>query len=217
MDRKIKLAIVDDNEFFRQGLVEIINSVKNLKVVIEVSNGKELIQALKNHKPNVVLLDLKMPVMDGIKTTEYLSKNCADVKILILTVSNDDVVLHDLIEKGANGFLKKGSDMENITDAIYTVMKHKYYFSGHDLKAIVAATQDSDRTSVLDKVNLTKRELEVLKLICRQFTNKEISDKLFISMRTVHGHRNKILRKTKAGNTVGLVTFAIKHGLIKNY
>src|ERR1700752_3684015 len=116
MNKKIKLALVDDNEFFRQGLTEIIHSVKDFKVVIEVSNGKELIKAIRKEKPNVVLLDLKMPVMDGLKTTEYLSKNHSDIKILILTVSSDDSILHHLIEKGANGFLKKGSDMEKIAD-----------------------------------------------------------------------------------------------------
>src|ERR1700740_3171058 len=158
MNKKIKLALVDDNEFFRQALIDIVHSVKDFKVIIAVSNGKELIKALKKHSPTVVLLDLKMPVMDGIKTTEYLSKHYPDIKILILTVSNDDAVLYNLIEQGANGFLKKGRDMENIIDAIYTVTKHKYYFSGHDLKKIVAANDDNDSTTILSKVNLTKRE-----------------------------------------------------------
>jgi two-component system response regulator DegU len=214
MKRLIKLAIVDDNVFFRKSLANLIGSCKDFEIIIEASDGKELIHALEKQKPDVVLLDLEMPGMNGIKTTHYLSKHHPDIKNLILTMHNDEKLSHHLIEKGANGFLLKDADLNKLIDAIYTVSKHEYYFAGWDLQRIIAAKKIKKKRMLVKGTQFTGRELEVIDLICQQYTNKEISDRLFISMRTVDGHRDSILQKAQARNAVGLVMYAIRNGLI---
>ena len=214
MNESIKLAIVDDSPFFRTGLIHLIQAHGNLKIIMECSNGKELITVLKEAKqmPDIILLDLEMPVMDGIKTAKYLSKHYPKIKILILTIHQDYRIIRHLLDK-VNGFLKKEKNIDKVLDAIHTIYQHDFYFAGLDFKKIIT---DNKPVSA-SKVNFTKRELEVLRLICQQYTNKKISAKLFISIRTVHGHRENILKKTNTKNATGLVIYAVKHNLISDY
>ena len=217
MDKLIRLAVVDDNEFFRAGLVTRINIQNNLKVVVERSNGRELIDAIEieNEKFEIALLDLEMPVMNGFKTIDYLSKHHPKIKVLVLTGHNDEKFLRHLIGKGVNGFLLKGAQkIENVFEAINIIHRYDYYYAGLDMKKIM-----SSKNLILseEEITFTERQLEIVELICQQHTDKEISKKLFISARTVQGHKNVIFKKTNTHSSLGLAMYAVKNNLINGY
>ncbi len=215
MKKSIKLAVVDDQHLFRKGLISLIKEFEEIDIVIEASNGNEFVEKLKTKKPAVVLLDLEMPVMDGIETTEFLQRKYPEIKILILTMHNEEEIILHLLEKGAHGFLLKDQPIETLVDAIYAVIENGYYFNDHISKVMVKGLVRTQKIKPnFHEVRLSEREIEVVKLICKEYTNKEIADKLFISVRTVDGHREKILQKTKAKNTVGIVMYAIKNNLL---
>lgn len=213
--KKIKLAVVDDQLLFRRGIISLIKEFEEIEVVIEAGNGKELIEAIKKRKPHIVLLDLQMPVMDGIETTAYLSEKYPDIKILILTMHDDDEFILHLIEKGANGFLLKNNSIDIVIDAIYSIVENGYYFNDRISKTMIKGLVRSKKIKpVFQSVSLSDREIEVIILICKEYTNKEISERLCISIRTVENHRDKILEKTGARNTAGIVMFALKNNLL---
>jgi two-component system response regulator DegU len=216
MKKSIKLAVVDDQHLFRKGLISLIKEFDELDIVIEASNGNELIEKLKTtKKPAVILLDLEMPGMDGIETTGYLQRKYPEIKILILTMHNEEEIILHLIEKGAHGFLLKDHPIETLVDAIYAVIDNGYYFNDHVSKVMVKGLMRTQKIKPsFNEVRLTEREIDVIRLICKEYTNKEIAEKLFISVRTVDGHREKILQKTKAKNTVGIVMFAVKNNML---
>jgi len=213
--KKIKLALVDDQALFRKGLISLIAEFEELKIVIESQNGQEFIEALKGAKPHVVLLDLQMPVMDGIEVTKYLVKRYPEIKIIILTMHDDEEFVLHLAEIGAHGFLLKSSDIETVVDAIYAVRGGKYYFK-EDISTLLVKglTKNSKIKQGFSDPQLTEREMEVVRLICKEYTNREISEKMGVSLRTVDGHRERILQKINAHNTAGIVLYAVKHGLV---
>lgn len=215
MKKQIKLAVVDDQHLFRQGLISLFGEFEELSLEIEAANGVELLEQLKTKKPDVVLLDLEMPVMDGIETTANLQKKYPDLKVLILTMHNEEEIILHLIEKGAHGFLLKDNSIETIVDAIHAVMESGYYFNDRVSQVMVRGLMNNQKIKPgFVDAGLSEREVEVVKLICKELTNKEIAEKLFISVRTVDGHREKILQKTKAKNTVGIVMYAVKNNLL---
>lgn len=211
----IKIAVVDDQCLFRSGLISLIKEFAELDVIIEASNGNDLIREVAKQKPDVILLDVEMPVMNGFETTEYLKKNHPEIKILILTMYNDDEIILHLISKGAHGFLLKNNNIEVIVDAIHAVIENGYYFNDSVSKSMVKGLVSNKKIKPHFKaVSLSEREIEVVKLISKEHTNKEIADKLFISVRTVDGHRERILGKIKARNTAGIVMYAVKNDLL---
>ncbi|MGQ0829212.1 MAG: response regulator transcription factor [Bacteroidota bacterium] len=216
MKNQIKLAIVDDHHLFREGLISLTTEYKDLNVVIEASNGKELIEQIEKRKVDVVLLDIEMPIMDGFEVTRYLKKNYPEIKILILTMYNDEEIIRYLIGTGAHGFLLKNSSIANIIDAIYSVTTDNgYYFNDSVSKSMVQDLVSSKKIKpYFHKSKLSARELEVMRLICKEYTNKEIACSLFLSLRTVDGHRENILNKIKAKNTAGIVMYAVKNNLL---
>lgn len=213
--KKKTIAVVDDQVLFRQGLISLLNEFDELKVIIEASTGKDLLEKLREKEPDVVLLDLEMPVMDGIETTIAVKQKYPDVKIIILTMHTDDAFIIHLLEKGASGFLPKDTDIEVLVDAIYSVIENGYYFDEHISKAMV---QDLVKTKkvvpAFTAQPLSKREIEIIILICKEYTNKEIANKLILSSRTVDNQRQSILLKTGAKNTAGIVMYAVKHNLL---
>jgi DNA-binding NarL/FixJ family response regulator len=215
MKKIIKLAVADDQHLFRKGLISLIDEFDELNVVIEAENGKDLLEKLKNKKPDVILLDVEMPLMDGIETTENIRQKYPDIKILILTMHNEEGIILHLIEKGAHGFLLKDNPIETVVDAIYAVIENGFFFNDRVSKVMVKGLMKNNLIKPsFNQVSLSKREIEVIRLICREHTNKEIADKLFISPRTVDGHREKILQKTKARNVAGIVMYAVENGLL---
>jgi DNA-binding NarL/FixJ family response regulator len=215
MKKTIKLAVADDQQLFRKGLVSLIDEFDDLSVVIEASNGKDLLEKLKVKTPDVILLDFEMPEMDGIEATDIIRKKYPGIKILILTLHNEEEIILHLVEKGAHGFLLKDNPIDVVVDAIYAVIDNGYFFNDRVSKAMVnGLVRNQQIRPNFVRADLSTREIEVLKLICKEHTNKEIAEKLFISVRTVDGHREKILYKTKARNVVGMVMYAMKHGLL---
>lgn len=214
---QIRVAVADDQHLFRKGLCELLNRFDGIEVILEVSNGLELINGLRElpKKPEVILLDLSMPQMNGIDAAVEIRKLFPEIRIVVLTVHNEDRFIAHLIEKGVNGYLLKTTEPEEVENAIRTVVEKDFYLNAHTIAALRGGMKQRNRSVQLgDDVDLTPREREVLELICRELTTAEIADKLFLSIRTVDGHRNNLLMKTGARNTAGLVLFAIRHNLI---
>ncbi len=214
MNKIIKLAIVEDDAIYRRILGNYLQQFNDFKIIIECSNGKEFIDALQKQTPDVVLLDLGMPVMNGTETTEYLSEYYPQIKKIILTVHNEENIFLDLIKKGANWFLQKDDGINQVADAIYSVCKHQYYFAGWELRNIVTAKDGKKDAAFLNEMKFTDKELEVIKLLCGGNTNYDISEKLFMSKRTVEGYRSRIFKKANVFSLAGLVIYAMRCGLI---
>ncbi len=210
----IKVVIADDHKIFRHGLRLSISVSERLAVIGEAEDGEALMNLLNIEEADVVLLDLKMPKLDGFAASERIRAEFPDVKIIILTMYDDEQFIIRLMENGANGYLVKNTDPEEIIEAIITVFETGYYFSdlvsNTLLKKVIR--KDTSQTSKLQKT-FTDKELEILQLICEEYTSPEIGKKVFLSPRTVEGIRAKLLEKTGARNTVGLVIYAIRTGL----
>ncbi len=215
----IKVAITDDQVLFRRGMASIINTFEGIAIVLEADNGRVLLDTLQTAEvlPDVVLLDLSMPELNGIETTKILHVKYPSIKIIILSVYGEDRFVTHLMELGVNAYLFKNVEPEEVERAIHTVVEKDFYFNEAFLNAMKNRLSNKRQKILLtDNIasTLTSREIEVLTLICKQKTAQEIADQLFISVRTVDGHRNNLLEKTAARNSAGLVLFAIKHRLI---
>lgn len=218
----IEIAIVDDQMLFRQGLIAMLKSQDDIKISIEAENGIDFIKKLESniHLPNVALIDIEMPEMDGIELQEILLERYPSLKIITLSIHNNDRLMRRMIQHGASGYLLKNCDKTELLTAIRSTFEKGFYMNEKMFEAL--RKQGSSKENELrdfhgNKLQLTKREIEVLKFLCRQYTTNEISEKLFISPRTVEGHRNNLLMKTGAKNIAGLVVFAIKHEFVAVY
>jgi two-component system response regulator DegU len=213
MNKRVDLAIVDDHLLFRKGLISLLKEFDDFNMIVEASSGEEFFKKIRKKKPDVVLLDMEMPGMSGIEITEILTEKYPEIKILMLSMHNEPELIFHLIEKGAGGYLLKDHDIKMIVNGIHSVVETGYYFN--DCVSKVKGLMKSNKIDpAYFSVNLTEREVEIVKLICKEYTNKEIATKLCISARTVDGHREKILQKTKAKNTVGIVMYAVKNKLV---
>lgn len=208
--------MIDDHTLFRKGLISLLEEYEELKVILEASNGKELVDVLKTKQPDIILMDVEMPVMNGIEATEVVRKKFPDLKILILTMHSEEEFVAHLMEKGANGFLLKDYGIENIVDAIYSVYETGYYFNDKVSKVMLEKLVRGQHVKPQFKNGpLTEREIEIIKMICKEYSTREISERLCISVRTVEGHRENILKKTGARNTAGIVLFAVKNNVVR--
>ena len=214
--RSIKVMIADDHALFRKGMVSIIRDFEGIDIIGEASNGKELLEKMDISQPDVVLLDLKMPEMDGMEANVEIQRKFAETKVVILSMYDDDKFIIHLIEMGANGYLLKNAEPEEVEDALHAVIINGFYFNNHVSKVMLKGliNKKKIKPQFNDEVELTPRELQVLRLICKEHTNAEIAEKLFLSQRTIDGYRNKLLTKISARNTAGLVMYAVKSGLI---
>jgi DNA-binding NarL/FixJ family response regulator len=212
----IQIAIADDQSLFRKGIISLLNTFSGMQVVVEAENGEELLQQLaeKKGEVQVALVDINMPVMNGIEAMKKIRSLYPHIKNVILTVHEEDKYINKLIEEGANAYLAKNTQPAELEKAIATVVSHDYYFNENTIRAMHAHVQHKRPKIMLQAADeITAREKEVLQLICKEFTTAEIAKQLFISERTVDGHRNNLLLKTGCRNTAGLVLFAIKHEL----
>lgn len=214
--KPINLAIADDHKIFRNGLKATLEDVPHFNLLIEASNGKELIGQLASLQPDVILMDIKMPEMDGMQTTAYIHQHFRQIRVLALSMHNEDKYIVDMMKAGASGYLLKNAEPEEIIDAISTVYQKGFYFNEHLsvtlIKQLVGPGASHDNTH--HQVELNDREIEVLRLVCQECSNQEIADKIFLSVRTVEGYRARLFEKTGSKNLVGLVIFAIKRGII---
>ena len=212
---KIKVLIADDHKIFRDGIKSILEKEKDIEVIEEAANGSEVLERLGKVTIDVLVLDIDIGKPNGIEITEIVRREYPEVKILILSMMS----LHDFIiqalEKGATGFILKNTGKDEVLTAIRSVAKGDSYFSREVSSIIIEHLNKprSSRKSIAD-IPLSSREIEVLKLITREYSNPEIAEKLFISIRTVDTHRRNLLEKLGMKNTAGLVKYAIQKGLI---
>jgi DNA-binding NarL/FixJ family response regulator len=214
--QKIKVAIADDYSIFRDGLRVGLNRDKNLEVVLEAENGEILLEQIENIRPDVILMDLKMPVMDGMEATKIIRQRFEDIKILIVSMYDETKFIIHLMENGANGYLLKNADPREIRKAIYSVHECGYYFNDIVNQALLKklVLKSNIKPSFNQNIEFSERELDVLKMICNEKTASEIASSLFLSPRSVEGIRQRIIEKVGVRNTAGLVMFAVKNGVI---
>lgn len=211
----IKLALVDDHKMFRDGLKFALSQTKDFNVVMEASNGQEFIDGLEESQPDVVLMDIGMPKMDGIQATEAALNINPNIKVIALSMFSDTEYYQKMVAVGVSGFLMKETGLEELNKAINEVHDGGTYFSQELLQNIIMNIANPKvRSSKTKVVDLTRREEEVLELICKGYTNKEIADQLFISQKTVEGHKSNLLDKTATKNSINLMLFAMKNNLI---
>lgn len=213
----IKLIIADDHEIFRDGFKLMLSKFPEIKLVGEAANGRELLELIEKENPNVILTDIKMPVMDGIEATKKIAALYPDKGVIGLSMYDDDELIIEMLEAGAKGYLIKNAGKDQIIEAIKTVYNDEPYYcrtTSNKLTQMIAKSRFNPYKKT-EKAEFSEREKEIIACICDEMTNKEIGDKLFISVRTVEGHRLKILEKMNVKNTVGLVVYAIKNGIVK--
>ncbi len=217
MKYTIRLILADDHEIFRDGLALMLSRQKDIILLGQASNGKELVELTEQQNPDVIITDIKMPVMDGIQASKLILKTQPDTKIIALSMFDEETLIVDMLEAGAKGYLLKNADKQEILDAIETVYEDKTYYCHHTSARLTNMIVKSNFNPYKKKepVSFNEREIEIIKLICQQNSSKEISDKLYLSSRTVEGYRTKILEKMNARNTVGVVVYALKHNLIE--
>jgi len=207
------IIIVDDHLIFRQGLKSIITIENIANVVGEASNGLELIQLLSHLKPDIVLMDIDMPHMNGLEATEKALKIMPELKIIAFSMFSDEEYYYKMIDRGVKGFILKTSGINELENAIQNVMMGDTYFSNELLRKIISnlGRTNSNKQTIQDL--LTEREIEVLQQICYGLSTEEIAEKLFISPKTVKSHKSNLLEKTECKNTPSLILFAIKNKL----
>ncbi|MBX2873728.1 MAG: response regulator transcription factor [Saprospiraceae bacterium] len=216
--KPISLAIADDQILFRKGLKLLIHSFEGIELVIEANNGIELIAAVEQNEPDVILMDLRMPEMDGLEATGKIKKLFPSIKIILLTMYDEEHLINHMMKLGANGYLLKNEEPEEVETAIRSVMEKDFYFNDYVSKALLSGLQRSKQElkswASGVETTISRREREVLVLICREFTSSEIANELHISIRTVENHRKSLLTKTGSRNTAGLILFAVRNQLI---
>lgn len=213
----INIAIADDEALFRRGMKLILDSYENLEVVLEAEDGKDLLLKLEQLEnfPQILLLDLKMPRMGGIEVAKVLKEKYAGLKIVVLSTHFSRAFIINMIELGAASYLPKNSEPEELVETIQAVAANGFHYNNQVMAFIRENMISKTKTKAQFSIALTSREKEILQLICEQYTTPEIGAKLFISPRTVDGHRNNLLSKLNCKNIAGLVVFALQHQIVK--
>jgi len=214
----IKIIIADDHKIFREGLAELLNKEKEILVKGDAGNKIELMELLKMHEVDVIIMDIDMGETSGIDLTANIKTERPDVKVLALSMHGDKNYIVKMLEAGANGYILKNAGKEEMLNAIRTVASGNTYFSSQVSSKLLEDLIHPRSTKIRkpEGTSLTDREIEVLKLITEEYSNSEIAERLFISIRTVDTHRRNLLDKLGVKNTAGLVKYALQHGLLEN-
>jgi DNA-binding NarL/FixJ family response regulator len=218
MGKTIRIILVDDEILFRKGISFLLGRETNIEIIFEASNGDELISFLQNNKnnhPDIIIMDLKMPIINGVEATKIIRKEFPELKIIALTSYDSKSFVANMIDVGAVSYLIKNATPQELLTTIKEVASKGFYYTDYVMKIIQADVLTNKRTkSNFDSNFLSPREIEVLKLICIQKSTVEIAEQLFISPRTVEGHRNNLLLKTESRNIAGLVVYAVQNELM---
>jgi len=210
MKPKAKIIIADDHEIFRKGFIMIINTFENTELAGEAANGVELLKLLESTSADLIFMDIKMPIMNGIEATQKALEKNPELKIVALSMFGEEQYLHSMIKAGAAGFLLKNIKRDELEIAIKLILDGKNYYSEELLQFFTKRYINNK-----DLCDITKREMEVLQLIAKGLTNQEIADQLFISPRTVEGHKTSLVLKTGSKNIVNVLIYAIKNNMIE--
>lgn len=212
----IRILIADDHQILRAGLRSLLNAAPNFEVIGEATNGLEAIEATEKLQPDILLMDIAMPVMDGLEATRHISKRMPEVRILILTMHEDNAILKEIMNSGASGYIIKRAAESELVDAIYAVWRGMLYVHPILMQALMNSPEKPGAAGDAPAEPLTSREIEVLRYIVRGYTNRQIAEALTISVRTVETHRSNIMDKLNLHSRVELVRYAAEHGLEKS-
>ncbi len=212
----IKVAIADDHKIFRKGVILSLRHFSNLKFVLEADNGEDLLNNIAQAQPDVVLMDLRMPIKDGIETTRQMSKLYPTISIIVLTMHEDERFVTHLMENGAHGYLLKSTDPSEIKKAITDVFSKGYYLNNFVNRILLKKAHNKSKAlpSLSTELDISEKEKNVLKYICLENTSLEIGEKMNISSRTVESIKERMMERFGLKNTAGLVFFAVKNNLI---
>lgn len=215
----MKIAIVDDHALFRKGMESMLEDIPGMEVSFHAANGQELLEKLAHHPVELILLDLEMPVMDGLAAIPLVRRQAPETKMLIISMHQEDDFVARVMELGANGYLLKDAEYEELEIALQSVQRNGFYFNDQVSKAMLGRLVQKQQLipSFSNTASLTEREAEILELICRECTTAEIADRIHLSPRTVEGYRNRLLDKTGARNTAGLVVYAARQGWLETW
>lgn len=211
----ITIIIADDHLIFRKGLKKILDPVRHINIVGEAENGLELVSAVNRLKPDIILTDIQMPVMDGVMATRELCKRQNNTRIIAMSVFGQETHIMEMLEAGAIGYVMKSAGKKEILEAIDAVYEHRPYFCTESSKQITELIEKYQSGHRDHLVVFTEREKDVIQLICDGCTSKDVARRLYISQRTVEGHRTRIMQKMRVRSTAGLVTYACEKGLYK--
>lgn len=213
---EIRVAIADDHKIFRKGVILSLRHFPNIEFVCEADNGQELIDKLDESKPDIVLMDLRMPIKDGIETTKFISRHYPHIAVIVLTMHEDERFVTHLMENGANGYLLKSTDPNEIKKAILEVKAKGFYLNNYVNKILLKRSHNKSKSipSLTNEIQISEKEKDVIKYICMEFTSQEIGDKMDISPRTVESIKERLMEKWNLKNTAGLVFFAVKNNLL---
>lgn len=218
-ENRIKLGIIDDEQLIVQLLENFFAQQDGFDVVLTAYDGASLLSYLDTENtclPDILLLDLKMPELDGMALTDIIHQKYPDIKIIVISSYYNESFIGHMLKLGASAFLPKGIFPEDLIEIIDTVFHKGYYFSSKQVEVMKGQLKNNiPKPQISPVLNITEREEEILRLICQQYTAEEIAEKLFISKRTVEGHKNRILDKTGAKNTAGLVIFAVQNKIVE--
>jgi DNA-binding NarL/FixJ family response regulator len=213
----IRVAIADDHKIFRKGVILSLRPYTNIKFVLEADNGDELLRGLPEAQPDVVLMDLRMPGKDGIEATKTISKQNPNIRVLVLSMYEDERFVFHMMENGANGYLLKNSEPQEIRRAIMDVFEKGYYLNNYVNRILLKRSHSRNKAipNLNNEITLTDKEKDVLRFICMEFTAQEIAQKMEISARTVESIKDRLMERFGSKNTAGLVFFAVKNNLIE--
>ena len=215
-DKAIRVLIADDHTLFRKGMSMMVKTFPGVVSVHDVENGQKALDYLNENPVDILLLDLEMPVLDGWETSRKVVNNFPNTYIIMISMHDSPKLISDLIEIGVHSYLLKSAEPEEVQKAMMSVINNDFYYNQLVAKALHQKVRSGNADKLLedDKNQLTKREIEILELICQELTMKEIGEKLYISEQTIHTHRKNLMRKTEAKNAVGLVKFAIQNHIV---
>jgi DNA-binding NarL/FixJ family response regulator len=212
----IKVMITDDHALFRAGVKTALSGRKNIQMIAEAENGMQLLNLLKHIKPDVILLDIQMPIMDGLTALPEIRKLYPNIKVIMLSMMNDHTMIAKMMEVGANSYLTKDSDPETIYQAIITCHHDEFYFNDLTNKALLSGLRSKKVVEVAaPEISLTDKETVILRLMCEEKSTREIADLVELSPRTVEAIRDKLKTKTGVKSMAGLVMYAVKAGLVE--
>ncbi|MBS1520344.1 MAG: response regulator transcription factor [Bacteroidetes bacterium] len=212
----IRIAIADDHEIFLDGLALMLSRHQGFEVCGRASNGQTLIDIVNRESPDVVLTDIRMPVVDGIQSTRRIVSAHPEVKVIALSMFDEENLIVEMLEAGAKGYLLKNAHKDEIIEAITSVYQHKNYYcskTSYLLASMIVRSKVSPAPQ--PQIILNDREKLIIQMICQQKTTQQIADKIYLSKRTIEGYRVKILEKIQAKNIAGVVIFALKNNIIK--
>jgi DNA-binding NarL/FixJ family response regulator len=212
----IKIVLADDHEIFRDGFKAMLKKQPSVELIGEACNGEELIEVTRLARPDVVVTDIKMPKMDGLEATKVLSKEFPEIGIIALSMIDEETLIVDMMEAGAKGYLLKNAHKNEIVEAIKAVNSGNIYYCDGASAKLTKLIAKSDRIAFNKKaprVEFSQKEIDVILFICQELTNKEIADRLNLSIRTIEGYRDRLLEKIGARNSAGIVIYAIRNNI----